>query len=321
MTRLQEVHIHAMPPERFEELLDARQWQQLDAANRAARDLFRGRTVWNVNSTAVGGGVAEMLQSLLAYGRGAGVDTRWLVIQGGPEFFALTKRLHHHLHGSDGDGGPLGAAERGLYEQVAAANAAAMHDLVRAGDIVLLHDPQTAGMAAGLRDRGAHVIWRSHIGLDVANDAVRAAWAFLLPYATQAQAFIFTRRAYVPTELAGADVSIIPPSIDVFAQKNQEMTAAQVLSILMTAGIIDGEPPDAPSFTHHDGRPDLVRRGAVMDEEVRLTADDPLVVQVSRWDPLKDPVGVMQGLRRARRPRGSLRAAAARGPVAGRCHR
>ena len=295
MTQLQEVHVEVLPPERFEDVLEAPQWQMLDEANRAARDLFAGRTIWSVSSTAVGGGVAEMLQSLLAYTRGAGVDARWLVIEGEPEFFALTKRLHHKLHGSTGDGGPLGAAERRLYERVTDGNAAAVRELVRPGDLVLLHDPQTAGIAAALNGTGAHIIWRSHIGVDTPNDAVRAAWAFLLPYVTHANAFIFTRRAYVPPELADADISIIPPSIDVFSQKNQAMTEPQVLSILMNAGILGGDPPGEPTFVHHDGSIDHVRRRAVMDEDVRLTALDPLVVQVSRWDPLKDPIGVMRG--------------------------
>lgn len=295
MTELQNVHVDALPTERFEAVLEAPQWQMLDEANRAARDFFAGRTIWNVNSTAVGGGVAEMLQSLLAYARGAGVDTRWLVIEGEPEFFVLTKRVHHHLHGSVGDGGPLGRAEREVYERVASANAAALAELVKPGDIVLLHDPQTAGMAGALRDSGAHVIWRSHIGIDEANGAVGAAWEFLLPYLTDAQAFIFTRRAYVPPKLESADVSIIPPSIDVFSQKNHAMTEPQVLSILMTAGIVEGHAPADPVFTHHDGRTDLVGRQAVMDEDERVAVGDPLVVQVSRWDPLKDPVGVMLG--------------------------
>jgi trehalose synthase len=292
---LQEVDVVAMPPERFEAVLEAPQWELLDEANRAARDLFAGRAVWNVNSTAAGGGVAEMLHSLLAYARGAGVDTRWLVIEGEPDFFTLTKRLHHNLHGSRGDGGPLGAAEREVYERVTHANAEAMAGLVGRGDIVLLHDPQTAGMAERLAATGAHVIWRSHIGLDTPNEAVRAAWEFLGPYVTAAEAYIFTRRAYVPPALAHADVSIIPPSIDVFSQKNHEMTDPQVLSILRTTGILAGRPPGDPTYTHHDGRIDHVRRRAVMDENARLAASDPLVVQVSRWDPLKDPIGVMRG--------------------------
>ena len=85
--------------------------EHLRAVAERAVPLLDGRVVWNINSTAKGGGVAEMLQTLLAYGRGAGVDTRWLVLHGEEEFFAITKRLHNRLHGAAGDGGPLGQHE------------------------------------------------------------------------------------------------------------------------------------------------------------------------------------------------------------------
>ena len=78
----------------------------------------------NVNSTASGGGVAEMLHVLLPYARGAGIDVRWLVIEGDAPFFAITKRLHNHLHGGEGDGGPLGEEEHRHYEVVLRDNAA-----------------------------------------------------------------------------------------------------------------------------------------------------------------------------------------------------
>ena len=84
---------------------------ELESLVAGASDALRGRTVWNVNSTATGGGVAEMLAQLVAYGQGAAVPTRWLVAEGNPDFFRLTKRLHNRLHGALGDGGPLGAAE------------------------------------------------------------------------------------------------------------------------------------------------------------------------------------------------------------------
>jgi len=90
----------------------------------AARDALAGRTVWNVSSTAVGGGVAEMLQVLLSYTRGAGIDARWLVIDGDAEFFAVTKRLQNRLHGAPCDGGPLGVDECAVLERRWAANAA-----------------------------------------------------------------------------------------------------------------------------------------------------------------------------------------------------
>ena len=100
---------------------------------------MRGRTVINVNSTAAGGGVAEMLQTLLAYGRGAGLDIRWLVIQGDAGFFEITKRVHNGLYGSPGDGGALGDAERSHYEQTLRRNADELLALVRPDDVVLIH--------------------------------------------------------------------------------------------------------------------------------------------------------------------------------------
>ncbi len=295
MSPLQSVEVHTLPPERFEAVLDGPQWELVDAASRHARDVIGERRVWNVNSTASGGGVAELLRSLLAYARGAQVDARWVVIEGEPDFFVLTKRLHHLMHGSPGDGGPLGLAERELYERVSRANADALATMLRPDDIVLLHDPQTAGMAPWLAQRDVHVAWRSHIGIDRPCAEVEAAWGFLLPYLDDVQAFVFTRRDYVPEALAERDVTIIPPSLDVFSQKNHPMTADQVASILITAGIVDGRAVAPPAFTHHDGRVSLVHGRALLDETSRLTLHDPTVVQVSRWDLLKDPLGVMLG--------------------------
>src|SRR3954451_11903890 len=180
--RLQQVEIAPLMPERFREVLTSAQDRQLDATIEQGRQVLRGRVVWNVNSTARGGGVAEMLQSLVAYARGAGVDARWVVIDGGEDFFRVTKRIHNYLHGSAGDGGGLGPEERAIYEACAHHNAAALADLVRPGDVVLLHDPQTAGLVEPLRRHRAHVVWRAHIGLDLPNDYARTAWEFLRPY-------------------------------------------------------------------------------------------------------------------------------------------
>src|SRR5918995_3891425 len=107
---------------RFEQIADA------------AQGALAGRSVLNVNSTAAGGGVAEMLQTLLAYVRGVGVDARWLVIEGDPDFFAVTKRIHNGLYGSPGDGGPLGPPQRRHYEAVLRRNADELRALVRPGD-------------------------------------------------------------------------------------------------------------------------------------------------------------------------------------------
>ena len=159
------------------------------------RQLLEGRTFWNVNSTARGGGVAEMLLSLIGYARGADIDARWVVVPGDGEFFRVTKRLHNRLHGVD-DGASLGSAERAVYERWCGASAEALARVVKAGDVVLLHDPQTAGLAATLADAGMHVVWRCHVGLDGPNDLGRSAWNSLRPYVQDAEAHIFSRRAF-----------------------------------------------------------------------------------------------------------------------------
>src|SRR5205085_647298 len=118
---------------------------------------------------AVGGGVAEMLRSLIAYARGAGIDARWLVIRGDETFFRVTKRLHNFLHGDPGDGEPLGTAEQVAYRATMARNAAELVPRMRPGNVVILHDPQTAGLIAPLKSAGARVVWRSHVGAETPN--------------------------------------------------------------------------------------------------------------------------------------------------------
>src|ERR1041384_2897941 len=113
------VQIPPHPLDRFEPLL-GEDYSRIEAAAARAREAFEGRAVWHVSSTLRGGGVAEMLRSLLPYARGAGIDTRWVVLRERAEFFALTKRLHNNLHGDRGDGGPLGAEQRELYERTLA---------------------------------------------------------------------------------------------------------------------------------------------------------------------------------------------------------
>src|SRR4029078_4172127 len=104
------------------------------------------------------------------------IDVRWLVIEGDGEFFRITKRLHNRIHGDRGDGGDLGPAEFEHLRNVASANASSVGDAIGAGDIVLLHDPQTAGLAEPFARRGAHVVWRSHIGIDGSNELSQSAW-------------------------------------------------------------------------------------------------------------------------------------------------
>ena len=113
---LETVDVTPLQPGRFAEVLTGEGYAQFEETIAAAHALLGTRTIWNVNSTAFGGGVAEMLRSLIGYVRGAGLDGRWVVADGDPEFFHITKRLHNRLHGFAGDGGPLGDAERAAYE-------------------------------------------------------------------------------------------------------------------------------------------------------------------------------------------------------------
>ena len=294
--RVREIPIHALPPERFNEVLDDEAVAALLDVRERGHEMLSGRAVWCVNSTANGGGVAEMLRSLLAYTRGAGVDARWGVIDGTPDFFTLTKRLHNRLHGAAGDGGPLGPDEHVLYDAILAHASAQLAPRIQPGDIVILHDPQTAGMSGAMRARGAHVVWRAHIGTDDPNDFAREAWDFLRPKVAAADAFVFSREDFVWSGLGDRPVSIIPPSIDAFSAKNQDLSPGSVRAILAAAGIVDDDAPGGePVFAREDGTPGRVERPAQIVESRRLRPEDRIVTQVSRWDHLKDPVGVLQG--------------------------
>lgn len=290
----------ALPVERYASLLPADTLQRVMARIAELRGRLSGRAVWNISSTAVSGGVAEMVRSLLSYARGAGVDARWVVIQGPPEFFRITKRLHNAIHGSAGDGSPIGDAEHALYEQIDAANAAELAPMVRANDVVIVHDPQPAGMIPTLLALGAHVIWRCHIGHDEVNDEVERAWQFLAPYIRPAHAYVFSRAAYVPTHhIDGGRARIIPPSIDPFSAKNQPMDERCVRAILRQTGLIASSVEGAGTFVREDATPGRVDRSAEIVREGPPPAETtPLVVQVSRWDRLKDPNGVLAGFAR-----------------------
>src|SRR5438034_601506 len=131
--RLREVEVQPLDAARLEPLIGADRMALYEDVAEATQAALAGRAVWNVNSTATGGGVAEMLQTLLAYVRAAGIDARWLVIEGDPEFFAITKRIHNGIYGSPGDGGELGAGERRHYERGLRRNAEELLAPVRAG--------------------------------------------------------------------------------------------------------------------------------------------------------------------------------------------
>ncbi len=293
---LEHVKVGALPFERFEEVLSADAYAQFREAAQRSRELFEGRVVWNVNSTSRGGGVAEMLVSLLAYAHGAGVDARWSVIAGNDPFFALTKRIHNNLHSAPGDGGELGDAEHEIYDDALAPNIETFCEEVGPKDVVIVHDPQPAGLIPKLKSElGVPVIWRCHVGIDTPSELSRRAWNFLKPYVEQADAFVFSRQAFVWEGLDDDRIELIAPVIDAFSAKNQELDPDNVRAILAAAGLNAGDTNGTPEFLREDRTPQNVERRAEVLEEAELGPDDPMVLQVSRWDRLKDPIGVIQG--------------------------
>ncbi|HKH41579.1 MAG TPA: glycosyltransferase [Solirubrobacterales bacterium] len=292
MNAVTQVPVASASPERFRELLGG-DFTQVENAIQAAGRLLSGRVIWHVNSTARGGGVAEMLQSLLSYARGSGVDVRWMTIAGDQEFFRVTKRIHNNLHGAPGDGGNLGRTEHKSYQRALMEAAAELTRLVRDGDLVYLHDPQTAGLTPHIRSREVRVVWRCHVGLDRPNDLARRAWGFLRPYLEEADAYVFSRPAFVWDGLDQEKLWLVAPSIDAFSPKNQDLDPDVVRAILAKVGLGE-DGGSTPVFLRYDGSPARVNRHAEFDQDAPIPWRAPLLTQVSRWDRLKDPIGVIR---------------------------
>jgi trehalose synthase len=290
-----DVDITALKPDQFETVLPRDRYRRFrEGLDRAAK-CFKGRTLWCLNSTAKGGGVAEMLQSLLGYLAGAGIDARWSVIEADDEFFALTKRIHNRLHGEPGDEGPLGPEQLKTYERALQPSAEELVGRVESDDVVIVHDPQPAGLIPALKKTGATVVWRCHIGVDRPDETVREAWNLLRPFVAGADACVFSRPAYAWEGLDEDRVGFIAPSIDAFSPKNQILDENACPAILRAAGILDEESEGEPAFVRQDGTRGTVSRQAKLMEDQPLTPSDPIVLQVSRWDRLKDPIGVLRG--------------------------
>ncbi len=295
-----ELDISARTISPFVELVGAPRVEAVVRLAESTNALLGGRAIWNVSSTAAGGGVAEMLRALLRYIRGLGVDIRWAVLEAAPDFFTVTKRLHNALHDDPGDGGPLGPAERAVYDRVTVDNARELTRLVRPDEILICHDPQTAGLIQPLVAHGALVVWRCHIGYEHRGHHVDQGWEFLKPYLADVPVAVFSREAYAPSWLPRKRTVVLPPNIDPFSVKNEWLAAPSISAILRQAGLVEGAPdPNAAIFVRDDGSighvirsADVVREGGPPREDV------PLIVQVSRWDRMKDHLGVLDAFAR-----------------------
>ncbi|ANZ35373.1 hypothetical protein BBK82_03990 [Lentzea guizhouensis] len=288
---MREVPIGAAPLTPYREVFGDERLEALRDRAGEVSGALHGRTVWNINSTAAGGGVAELLHALLPLARAVGIDTRWLVIDGDTEFFAIAKRLCTRLYGAPGDPAPLGPDQLQHYRVITELEGTALAARVRPGDLVVVHEAQPAGLVDVARRLGAIAVWRRHIGRDEPNEHTEEGWAFLRRFVENADASVFLTDSACP-EWAPRP-HIIPPSIDPCAPKNMELTDEQTLAILRCTGIVAGEgssltirPPVGEIIT--------VRHEAVVVREEAPSADVPMVVQVSRWDELKDMAGVLR---------------------------
>jgi trehalose synthase len=214
-----------------------------------------GKRILHLSATPFGGGVAEILYTLVPLMRDAGLDAEWRVIHGEDEFFDVTKTIHNALQG---DPVGLSASQQETFRRYNRLNAEALDDHF---DYIIVHDPQPAAMIEDARAAGGRWIWRAHIDLSNPN---RQVLEFLLPWLSRYDAAVFHRRQYVPRSEGLPPAFIWPPAIDPLAPKNMALSPEDAAYILDQFGI------------------DVHR---------------PLVTQVSRFDPWKDPVGVIEAWR------------------------
>lgn len=262
------------------------------------------RRVIMLNSTARGGGVAEMMPRLVSILCEAGVPTEWWTMSADdPRFFSFTKKLHNLIHGS-GEA-TITDEERSVYEQVSAGVAEALAKELGPDDILVVHDPQPAGAGAAISRRGWSTVWRCHIGLDDDNAQTDAAWEFLEPYVTAYSHSVFTAPEYIPRYLS-TTVSIIPPALDPFSHKNRELSIHEVVGILCNGGLADC-PNDmvTPPFPQRAERlqADGTWAPATIPNEIGILTR-PLVTQISRWDRLKGWRSLLDGFVRLKREAG-----------------
>ncbi|HEU4736589.1 MAG TPA: glycosyltransferase [Solirubrobacterales bacterium] len=217
---------------------------------------MKGHRVLHVSATAFGGGVSEILYTIVPLMRDIGLDAHWHVIFGKEEFYNATKLLHNSLQGAEET---LSDEEWSLFDEINAINA---EGLQGEWDTVIVHDPQPIGLRRGAKEKGRNWIWRCHIDLSEPNPEPIAR---LLPMIEEYDATVWHLPTYVPAGVNGHNgVKIIPPAIDPLSPKNMAFS------------------PDDAAF---------------VARQFGIDVDRPLLTQVSRFDPWKDPMGVIDAYR------------------------
>ncbi|HTU87127.1 MAG TPA: glycosyltransferase [Solirubrobacteraceae bacterium] len=219
---------------------------------RASR--LKGKRVLHVSATAFGGGVSEILYTLVPLMVDVGLEAEWHVIYGREEFFNATKVMHNALQGSPQD---LTEQQWDIWRRYNEINAS---ELSEGWDVVIVHDPQPAAVASLVPDKSRRWVWRCHIDLSTPNAGTLER---LVPYLEPYPAAVFHMRKYVPPGMDGR-AHIVPPAIDPLAPKNMAFS-----------------PEDA----------------VYICEQFGIDVDRPLLCQVSRFDPWKDPLGVIDAYR------------------------
>jgi trehalose synthase len=231
-------------------------------ALRAAAEPFRGARILQINSTAYGGGVAELLVTHVALMQDLGIDAQWAVIEGTDEFFHVTKSVHNGLQGMAVE---WSADMESVYWDRVRVNAEAFDPT--GWDHVFIHDPQPAGILPVLEELGGRRgcwTWRCHIDLSRPHPPV---WEFFEPMVNRYEAAVFTMEAFAQPGLAGPALAFVPPSIDPTTEKNRPVYPSMVDEVL---------------------------------HRYHVDPERPLAVQISRFDPWKDPLGVIDAYRLAR---------------------
>ncbi len=218
---------------------------------------LKGRKVKMVNSTAIGGGVAEILHRLVPLLNEIGVQTQWEVIKGGEDFFAVTKKVHNALHGEPV---PLTPRMKEIFLEVNREN---LKNTNLDQDVIVVHDPQPIVYIEAKERTSAKWVWRCHIDISNPNEEV---WDFLKGYVERFDSALFSSPRF--SKRLSIPQFLFFPSIDPLSDKNRELKSEVINQVL---------------------------------EQFHIPQDKPIITQISRFDRLKDPVGVIKAYRMAKR--------------------